>query len=322
MNNSSYTAASTIPAKLFCNKDLFEGITNRKIMPVHIQINPTNKCPLNCSFCSCANRNKNIELDYDFLKCLTIDFMLMGTKAVTITGGGDPLAYPYISHYIKFLNDNEIKIGFVTNGVLFKEIDAEFFKYITWCRVSLSDEYNLLTPKLDRIVKEAPVDWSFSYVINPTTDINKVAKAIEFANKNKFTHVRLVDDILDEISPSKVQEFKNQIPKLVDDHLVIYQGRKTYTRGHKRCLISLLKPNIGPDGLLYPCCGIQYAKDIPSLDLNPKDSMDNPSSSITEVWKSQRYYDGSTCKKCYYSDYNNILNIMWDSSNLNHKEFI
>ena len=321
MNISSYTAASTIPAKLFCNKELFEGITNRKIMPIHIQVNPTNKCPLNCSFCSCANRDKRLELDYDTLKAITLDFVSLGTKTVTITGGGDPLAYPHIAEYVKFLHGNGIKTGFVTNGVLFKDSDADFFKYITWCRISLSDEYNLLTPKLKRMVWKVPIDWSFSYVINPSTNIGNVAEAVEFANDCKFTHVRLVDNILDETAPSKVQEFKDGLPELVPDGLVIYQGRKTYFRGHKRCLISLLKPNIGPDGLLYPCCGIQYAKDIPSLDLNPKDSMGNPGAAVKEIWEKQEYYDGSSCKKCYYSDYNNILNIMWDSSELKHKEF-
>jgi intein/homing endonuclease len=237
------------------------------------------------------------------------------------TGGGDPLAYPYLADYSNYLYEKNIKSGLVTNGVLLKQTDIDWIKKVTWCRVSLSDEYKLLTPKLKDIIEKCPVDWSFSYVVTPTTDINNVIKAIQFANENKFTHVRLVDDILDETSPSKVQEFKSQMPNLIDDSIVIYQGRKTYTHGHKRCLISLLKPNIGPDGLIQACCGIQYRKNPPALDLLPEDSMGGPED-IEDIWLNQKYFDGSTCEKCYYSDYNNILNIMWDSSNLKHQEFI
>jgi organic radical activating enzyme len=321
MNNSSYTAASTIPAKLFCDQDLFAGIVNKKIKPVHIQINPTNRCPLNCSWCSCANRDKGIEMPYDDLINITKKFIYLGTKAVTITGGGDPLAYSHISGYVNYLYSKNIKIGLVTNGVLFNEANIGWVKKLTWCRISLSDEYKLLTPKLENIVKSCKTGWSFSYVVTPTTNIDNIVKAIEFANKNNFTHVRLVDDILNETSSSKVQELKTTISKLIDDKIVIYQGRKNHTKGNKRCLISLLKPNIGPDGFIQGCCGIQFSKNPPSLDLLPEDSMGGPDD-IEKIWSEQKYYDGSSCEKCYYSDYNNILNIMWDSSDLQHKEFI
>jgi MoaA/NifB/PqqE/SkfB family radical SAM enzyme len=319
MNASSYTAASTIPSKLFCNMELFESIREKRIIPIHLQLNPTNKCPLNCSFCSCKNRDKNLEIDYDLLMTSLSNFIQLGTKAVTITGGGDPLAYERLGDLINYLYNEDIKIGFVTNGVLFKDEHMDLFNKVTWCRISLSDEYNLLTPKISKIVEATSTDWSFSYVLKPGTEIKKVADAISFANQHKFTHVRLVDDILSESGQSVVDQMKKNIRFMVDDRIVIYQGRKTYTHGHKRCLISLLKPNIGPDGKIYPCCGIQYAKDPPSYDL--KDSMGDLED-LEKIWNEQLNYDGSDCVKCYYSDYNNILNIIEDAPNLKHKEFV
>jgi organic radical activating enzyme len=192
-------------------------------------------------------------MPYEDLIKLTDKFIKLGTKAVTTTGAGDPLAYPHLSKYFKYLNDKRIKIGLVTNGVLFNPSDAEFMKMITWCRVSLSDEYKLLTPKLEQIVAGAPIDWSFSYVLTPKSNVYNIASAVKFANKHKFTHVRIVDDILDAQS-SDMANLKIELSRLVDDKIVIYQGRKNFTKGHKRCLISLLKPNIGPDGNAYPCC--------------------------------------------------------------------
>jgi len=320
INSSSFTSASTIPAKLFCDPDLVPAISKKHIKPVHIQVNPTNKCPLNCSFCSCKNRNKDLELPIDTLINATEKFIKLGTKAVTITGGGDPLAYEHLSDYIRYLRSKDVKVGFVTNGVLFKQTDTDFFKYVTWCRVSLSDEYKLINPKLEHIVSNTPIDWSFSYVLCPSTKIENLVAAINFANGHKFTHVRIVDDILN-TTVSKIDTIRDQLHHLTDDKIVIYQGRKTYTRGHKRCLISLLKPNIGPNGYIYACCGIQYAKNPPSLDFSLQDAMGGLDD-IERLWKNQDSYNGSDCEKCYYSDYNNVLNTIWDSADLNHKEFI
>ena len=319
MNASSYTAASTLPSKLFCDDKLFSKIQKKEIIPIHIQLNPTNKCPLECSFCSCKNRDKNLEMDGDLLIEGVSRFISLGTKAVTITGGGDPLAYRSLDKLINYLFYKGIKIGFVTNGVLFKDEHIDLFNKITWCRISLSDEYRLLTPKLASIIEAAHTDWSFSYVIKPDTDIRRIAEAVDFANRHDFTHVRLVDDILSDLKDSSVDFLKTELKKHVNDERVIYQGRKVYTRGHKRCLISLLKPNIGPDGKIYPCCGIQYAKDPPALDM--KDSMGDLLN-IEKIWSEQLNFDGSDCDRCYYSDYNNILNVIQDSQLLNHKEFV
>lgn len=301
--------------------DLFKSIVENRIIPTHIQINPTNKCPLDCSFCSVKNRNKNLELSISDLKKLTQEFINLGTKAVTITGGGDPLAYESLGEYLGFLYDQGIKSGLVSNGILFKKSDYSFMNKVTWCRISLSDEYNLLTPKLETVVQNSQTDWSFSYVIKPETRATKVIEAIKFANKNKFTHVRLVDDILNDNPISRIEQLKKEISSNVDDSIVIYQGRKSYTKGHKRCLISLLKPNIGPDGNIFACCGIQYSKKPPSLDLDPKDAMGSIND-IGVIWNKQKFYDGSACEVCYYSDYNNILNIIWNANLLMHKEFI
>ena len=56
----------------------------------------------------------------------------------------------------------------------------------------------------------------------------------------------------------------------VDDKIVIYQGRKKFSRGSAKCLISLIKPLIGSDGNVYPCCGVQYALADSSFDFDSR----------------------------------------------------
>ena len=107
----------------------------------------------------------------------------------------------------------------------------------------------------------------------------------------------------------------------IDDSLVIYQGRKEYKHGNKRCLISLMKPNIDAEGNIIPCCGTQYAEKTPSLNYGNNFRMGNIDD-IDGTWNYQEYFNGSICDKCFYSEYNDVLNILWNIKDIKHKNFI
>ena len=94
MNKESYTAASSLPLKIVLDKELVESIQkNKKILPRHIQLNPENKCTQNCSWCSCSNRDKNLEMNYEKIMKIMKKFKSLGTKSCTITGGGEFLCH-------------------------------------------------------------------------------------------------------------------------------------------------------------------------------------------------------------------------------------
>lgn len=320
MDKSSFTAASVFPKKILISSDIINDVINHKIKPVHIQLNPTNKCPLDCSFCSCKNRNKSIEMTIEYAKHIVYKFYKLGTKAVTLTGGGDPLAYPHLKELIAYMKKLEMVVGLTTNGVLFNNIDKRILDMITWCRVSVSDEQLLPNVAIKNVMNEA-TDWAFSYVLHKEqTNYDNLFKCIEFANNNNFTHIRLVDDILGE--NNTMEDVKKTIKSSgIDDSLVIYQGRKKFTRGNSKCLISLLKPNIDPSGNYLPCCGIQYSKKEAVLDFD-KNAIMNRVDNIDNIFREQKYFDGDCCDVCYYSEYNDILNILWDGQKTKHKLFV
>ena len=315
---TSYVSASAIPAKLITNMPLLNKIKNHNIYPAHIQLNPTNKCPLNCSFCSCKDREHGAELKLDDAKLILDKFAALGAEAVTITGGGDPLAYKYINELIEHAANIGLRVGLVTNGILFKNLKRESFYDLKWCRISVSDEQKISALKLDDIIT-ARIDWSFSYVMTNNLDIKNLVDAVSFANVHNFTHVRIVDDILRSESNNEMEIAKQALENI--DSKVIYQGRKQYEKGSKRCFMSLLKPNIDANGNVFPCCGIQYATDKSSLTFDPKFIMGNISD-IEKIWSKQSYFDGSICKRCFYSAYNSVLEMLWDSDKLVHREFI
>lgn len=316
MNKDSFTSAATFPTKLL-DADLITQAQCHNIKPVHIQLNPTNKCNLKCSFCSCANRDKDQEMPLK--KAITIirTFQHLGTKACTITGGGEPLMHPNINEIITELNDQDIEVGLTTNGHLLDRLDTTL--NIKWCRISVSSTRPLSDVAIQAIKTCKRIDWAFSCVIERRKSIKSIIDLVKLANELNVTHVRLVDDILD--TNSYMSYVKDMLQtEEIDDSKVIYQARQNYTTGTKRCLISLLKPNIAPDGHLYPCCGIQYARKDYALDFDSVlyDMGDN----YQEIWSKQKFFDGSICDKCFYSNYNDILATLWDKLEIKHNKFV
>lgn len=316
----SYTAANSIPVKIFKNGTLVYYLNNGIIPPTHVQIIPTNKCNLKCSFCSCRKRNNHDELTLGQIETMCRDLQSLGCKSATVTGGGEPLMHKDISLILDCMHNHHIKVGLVTNGLLLHRLNQSDFDKITWCRISCADERSFDQAK--EIIEVAVkcgrnIDWAFSYVIGKNPNIENLNKYISFANEYKFTHVRVVSDLLDLSNVKGMDEIKNRIT--VDDRLVIYQGRKEFDAGQRDCWISLLKPVVGADGFVYPCCGVQYAHFDEDLD-NPRSMRMGRMEDIKEIYKRQIPFNGSQCYRCYYKNYNDVLGQM--VGEMNHLEFV
>lgn len=323
MRKESYTAASAFPVKVFFNKELMESLTERKIIPpIHVQLNPTNRCNLNCSFCSCSARDKSIEMPFEKIIETMRKFKELGCKSTTLTGGGEVLMHSNVNVLIWAIHEMGIEIGLVTNGILLDKLSNKALNCLVWCRVSLGDhrKFEEIEAPLKRAVKRGKkVDFAFSYVVGEVPNLLLIQKMVEFANEHDFTHVRLVNDIFiaDKLG-DQMEAIKNCFKDLgIDDSKVIYQDRGTWTRGSEKCWISLLKPVIDAGGNLRPCCGSQY------MFKNPKHDYEGEMGSveeIEEIWASQRHFDGSQCDKCYYSHYNELMDILL--GNVKHQKFV
>lgn len=320
----SYTAANAIPVKMFKDNELLKTINNGKLIPRHIQFLPTNKCNMNCPFCSCSERDKKLEMKIDECYKVIETFAKLGTKAVTITGGGEPLMHPHFKEIVDGFYNHGIKIGLVTNGLLIHKLDLSTYDKITWCRISSGDHRtfnNNYRRNLEQAVKKGPnIDWAFSHVVSSGFNYKTIKSVIEFANEYDFTHVRIVSDLFE---PENVN--LNRIKQLldsdnVDDDIVIYQGRKEYVQGRANCWISLLKPLIGPEGMIYPCCGVQYAEKDPSKDLSDTMNMGHYTA-FEDKLKNSEPFCGAVCEKCYYDEYNSTLDSLVGNE-LKHGEFI
>lgn len=320
---NSYTAADALPIKVIKNTRLInEIIHDKKIRPIHPQFIPTNKCNLNCPFCSCAEDDRMTEMPFEDAKKILDTLFDLGSKAITITGGGEPLIYPHINELINYCYDLGIKVGLVTNGLKLDNLDCKNGA-ITWCRISngdfrsMSDAYR---NKLDAIVKKYPeIDWAFSHVVSSKPNYVEIEKILQYAKDHNFTHVRLVADLFEpeNVPLDSIKDYFKM--KNFDDSIAIYQGRKNPVHG-QGCYICYLKPLIGPDQKVYMCCGVQYALEDDQKKLPEKLCLGYAKDLPKIIENSYKPGPGHQCVKCYYSDYNSLLENLLKETN--HGDFL
>lgn len=133
--------------KIFRFRDHIESLDNGKaIAPIHVRVKPTNLCNHKCWYC--AYRMENLTLGNEMVEADSIpaekmmaiakEFVEIGVKAVTFSGGGEPLLYKPLPEVIEILATGNIRVAALTNGSNLKgRVAAAFAKYGTWVRISL-----------------------------------------------------------------------------------------------------------------------------------------------------------------------------------------
>jgi len=171
---SIYTAA-----KMWHYPEQLEALKSGKpVTPVHIRLKPTNVCNHSCYFC--AYRTDDLDLGGEMnlkdrlapekMAEIVEDIVEMKVKAVTFTGGGEPLLYPGISQYIEQLAEGGVKVSMLTNASQLSGKRADVLaRHATWVRVSI-DGWDGPSYAKYRGVDEA----EFDKVINNLTAFSKL----------------------------------------------------------------------------------------------------------------------------------------------------
>ena len=321
----SYTAADTLPIKMLIHPDTKTGMDEGVLIPTHIQLALTNKCNLLCPFCSYGKVDRGFKLGKKRIRDLLVTFSDLGTRAVTVTGGGEPTLHPHFNYTLDLANWLAMETGLITNGTLLDRVDPKPLNMLRWCRVSCSDYWDY--DKYANIVKKVrdkayDPDWGMSYVVLAGEKHRpyNFMKCIQLANTLGFKYVRVVADLTCPEQTPQMEELQAFL-KIhdVDVSRVIYQGRKNTTKGFRQCWISLIKPYIGADGGVYPCCAVQYAKDPVSFD-TPVDMRMGTLGDVSAIWEKQEPFDGSVCVRCHYHQYNTVWGVL--KQGVDHAEFI
>jgi MoaA/NifB/PqqE/SkfB family radical SAM enzyme len=215
------------------------------------------------------------------------DLRDIGTKAITFTGGGEPLLHPSICEMMQRALDNALDISIITNGQLLTGKRAELLSQGKWVRVSI-DYTNAESMRQSRNVALASFDGvmrnleSFAKIkgtcdlgINYIVTRDNYKELVPFARRLKDIGVNNI-----RFSPVYVKGFKEYhtpIAKEVEAQLVDCQRfcddeftinttydlnspTKGYERPFTRCLYAQTVPVVGADCNIYTCKDHAYDK--------------------------------------------------------------
>lgn len=286
MNNkySNYKIA-WFPEKLksFINKEI--------TAPIYVRIKPTNRCCHNCYFCvynySFSQMHDSMERidEIPFHRMLEIidDLKNTGVKAITYSGGGEPLIYKNILEIFNKTLESKIDLSLLTNGQYMSGKIAEILTQAKWIRVSLNywnEQLFIKTRKRSRNL--------FYDIIDNMTNFSKMNKSCDFGinyiitKENYTTLIEAFETLaltgIDNIrfSPVWVPNFfdyhkkiernvKSQLDKIhsnnksnikvYDSYHITQEAKK---REYDKCYFSQIVPVIGADQNIYTCHNKAY----------------------------------------------------------------
>ena len=300
MHNNKYS-----DYKIFSFPEKIRSFKEKKVSPpIYVRVKPTNRCNMDCWWCiySDTNRKKGegerehleTNMHSDMIEADSIpiskmneildDFSKMGVKAVTYSGGGEPLFYKDIVNVMQKTIDLGLDLSIITNGELLSGDRASVLANSKWVRVSM-DYTNQEQMTSFRRVKAGSFDRvmnnlsNFSKIKNPDCDLavnyivhrDNCDDLVSFASKLKECGVENVrfspmwtPNLQDYHFPivQKVNRQLDEISEIVDDTCSV---NSTYAieshadqRPYSKCYYMQIVPVIGADQNIYACHNKAY----------------------------------------------------------------
>lgn len=94
--------------------------------PYHVEFHPQDRCNVDCFFCSTASLRGKDEIPMPRFEELLGELNEMGTRAIRLSGGGEPLFHRRIHDFLRAIQASGLPIeNLTTNGVLLRSEIAE-----------------------------------------------------------------------------------------------------------------------------------------------------------------------------------------------------
>ena len=282
--------------------------------PVSMQVGPTSRCNLKCSFCSNVNRKNHEDLDIRELAALLHELKSVGMKTVEWTGGGDPTCYAYINQAIEIVEHLKLDQGMITNGLLLAErVNWAPLTHLKWIRISmncLDYEDHVDIPMFNGTL-------GFSYVWNERTDNRVLARLKEHVWQYKPKYVRIVPNC--QATYEEQEENNRKLSELVGkmDEPFFYQT-KSFQRP-ERCLWCYWKPFLLHDGWVYPCSSV-VLNSSSDRSFNSKFRWVYMDKLIEKYKKKVHEFNSEHCDHCVFYEQNKLCESILDPGEM--KDFI
>ncbi|MCM1236909.1 MAG: radical SAM protein [Ruminococcus flavefaciens] len=346
--------------KIFAHaKTLNDIAENKRVAPIYIRIKPTNYCNHKCYYCSYADSvlglrdmvNRQDQIPWKKMQEIISDIAEMGVKAVTFSGGGEPLVYPYIVETMRKILDAGIDLSIITNGQMLKGERAEVLAGAKWVRISFDsanaetyaktrqisvEDFNEVCDNIYQFskIKQDNCELGINFVINHENalqayDMAKMVRGLG-ANHIKYTarvtkdlftyHAPFKENVIEQIHRAKV-EFEKEGFRVINKYEDDFNSALLFHRCYDKCYINRVFTVIAADSKVYFCHDKAYVKEGIVGDLKNQ--------SFKDLWSSEevvkRYQNFNPQKECnhhcVYDDRNELLNTFY-SLDTNHINFI
>lgn len=331
----------------------------KRISPIYIRIKPTNYCNHKCYYCSYADSalglrdsvNKQDQIPWEKMQEIISDISDMGVKAVTFSGGGEPLVYPHIVEAMQGVLDAGIDLSIITNGQLLKGERAEVLAQAKWVRISFDSANAETYAKVRQLPLEAfdevcsnirkfsqrkngKCELGVNFVINHENaeqayDMARLVKGLG-VNHIKYT-ARVTKDLFAYHEPFKQQvieqihrakaELEDGNFRVINKYESDFDSVLVFHRCYEKCYVNRIFTVIAADSKVYFCHDKAYVSEGVVGDLG--------NCSFKELWFSdetmKRYEEFNAQEECnhhcVYDDRNELLNTYF-SLDKNHINFI
>ena len=346
--------------KIFHHHDVLNKVEKgERCDPLYIRIKPTNICNHNCYYCHYKNAyltlneyDVNDYIPYDKMMEIVQDMEKMGVKAVTFSGGGEPLAYPYIEETMERVLKAGIDLSIITNGSMLTGKKAHILAKAKWVRISIdsiiSENYarirgiseNALEILLRNIeefakIKDKKCELGINFVVgkenySEITDVavtmkklgaNHVKFAPLFSNETEEYHKDIKDEVISTLS-GLADELNSDQFRIIDLYTSDFDNDyKVFKRTYSRCPIKEFVCVIGANSKVYFCHDKAYLKDGCVCDLTKQSFMHGWNSE--EVTKKFKEFDAQKIcgQHCVYDSRNILINSYLDMDK-EHVNFI
>jgi MoaA/NifB/PqqE/SkfB family radical SAM enzyme len=334
------------PMKLLAHRDKIAAmLSGGFVYPVSVEFDASNMCPHDCPFCSFGTsqshgyRQQNwVQFPTERALSLMEELAACGVKAVTFTGGGEPLVHKSIAAIMEKAASVGLEFGVVTNGFALKGAAQDVIaKHAKFVRVSLDAG----TAETHRYTHGTATDQFHAIIANiaatraksPTLTIGASFCMMEQNYKELYAAAKLLKDVgasYIECRPTyptdwrgdgwghaltSIEEARTEILHarhhldgdgfrvigMVDRFDALTAPKKEFSQ----CRTGALTTVIGADGRIWWCC-VQRGQEF----FNTASVLHQP---FSEAWReamdkrmSERI-DLATCPRCRYDSLNFVL---------------
>jgi len=295
MSNEKRSAYSRL--KIFAHPQKVQDLLEDRVSaPVHIRIKPTNNCNHKCFYCiydpSVGNMhiaiNRNDEIPREKMMEILDNLNIMGVKAITWTGGGEPLIYPHIEEALEKTIRYGIDFAILTNGQALEGRKAELLADAKFVRVSVdsvnSEQFERIRRKsgklFHRLIKnigdfartrKPECEYGVSFLINKENS-NSVYEAarlfkqlglerIRFApiwtKEGSAYHDSIRQDVNEQIARAR-QDFEDKNFEVYDTYGSFFDIQGRSQRTYSKCYRMQINPVIAADCGVYFCQNKAY----------------------------------------------------------------